>query len=166
MNDIPQTTDPEMLQRQACAFRDRFETVLLATVDADCVPGISYAPFVLDDDQAICIYISELAEHTRNLMNRPRASLMFISEEKDARNLFARERLVLQCHGEELRGEAARPILERMEACFGKTMELLRSLPDFHLFRFQVETGSYIRGFGQAWSLEGNGLKIRELRRG
>ena len=157
---------PRALQRQARALRERFDTVLLATASSDGIPLISYAPFVLDDEEAVCIYVSELAGHTRNLADRPVASLMFIVDESQTLNPFARERLVLQCRAQEVRGKPARPLLERMEARFGSTMELLRTLPDFHLFRFQVENGSYVRGFGQAWSLEGNELKIAELKRG
>ena len=50
-----------------------------------------------------------------------------------------------------------------MQARFGKTLELLRTLPDFLLFRLNVENGSFIKGFGQAWSLEGNDLQILAL---
>ncbi len=159
-------SDPEKLQRQARALRDRHRTLLLATADAEGRPEISYAPYLLDDDQAFCVYLSELAPHTRNLLARPEAGVLFIQPEEEARNPFARERLVLRCRAEEVTGPAREPLLERMEARFGETLALLRSLPDFHLFRLRVEEGSYVRGFGQAWRLVGNALEIRELRRG
>lgn len=158
--------DPQALQQQACLFRDGFSSVLIATVSPQGEPDISYAPFILDQDQAICIFISELARHTRNLLAHPRASLMFLAEEGASRNLFARQRLILQCRAERLGSDAATPLLEIMEARHGNTVELLRSLPDFHLFRLQVENGSFIKGFGQAWSLHGNALNIEALRRG
>ena len=160
------TDQTRQLQQAARAFRDRFDTVLLATASAQGIPEISYAPYLLDEAECICIYVSELAAHTGNLVRQPRASLMFIADEKESRNPFARERLVLHCRAEAVTGEAAAAILQGMEDKFGRTVELLRSLPDFHLFRFHVEEGSYVRGFGQAWALEGNGLAIRELKRG
>ncbi len=160
------TDEQQQLQQVARALRDRCRSVLLATVSPAGEPEISYAPFILDDDEAICIYVSELAAHTRNLLANPRASLMFIQPEAEARNLFARERLVLQCRAGEVRGKEADRLLERMESAFGETVALLRSLPDFHLFRFQVEKGSYVRGFGQAWVVQGNRLVIGELRKG
>lgn len=159
------SSEPQALQQLARAFRGRFQSVLLATASPEGAPLSSYAPFVLDDEEALCVYLSELAPHTRNLMANPRASLLFIGEEQEARNPFARERLVLQCRAEQVPEGKDEPLLRRMTELFGNTMELLRSLPDFHLFRFQVEEGSYIQGFGKAWSLVGNRLEIVELRR-
>jgi putative heme iron utilization protein len=155
--------DPEKLRHQARAMRDAFRSVLLSSLSPQGRPEISYAPFVLDDEEAICIYVSELATHTRNLRVNPVASLMFIQDEGEVHNLFARERLVLHCNAEEVMGDAVPRLLERMEQELGKTVALLRSLPDFHLFRFSVETGSYIRGLGQAWPVLGNDLTMGEL---
>ncbi|WP_456407114.1 HugZ family pyridoxamine 5'-phosphate oxidase [Thiolapillus sp.] len=155
----------KVLQRQARDFRDGFQTVLIATASADGEPDISYAPFVLDDSEAICVFISQLAPHTRNLLDSPRASLMFIAPEQDSRNIFARQRLILQCAAGQMPDEEAEPILQRMQEQFGRTVELLRSLPDFHMFRLDVGSGCFIKGFGQAWSLEGNDLQILTLRR-
>ena len=160
------TDDQQQLQQSARALRDRCRSVLLATVSPAGEPEISYAPFILDEDEAICIYVSELAAHTRNLLADPGASVMFIQPEDEARNIFARERLVLRCEAGEVTGDEADGLLARMESAFGETVALLRSLPDFHLFRLQVEEGSYVRGFGQAWQVQGNRLEIGELRKG
>jgi len=154
----------QKLQQQARAFRDRFASVLLSTASSDGKPLASYAPYVLDDQEALCAYLSELAPHTRNLMTNPRVSLLFINEEHEARNPFARERLVLECRAEQVPEAESEPLLQKMSDRFGNTLDLLRSLPDFHLFRFQVKTGSYIQGFGKAWSLRGNRLAIEALR--
>lgn len=158
--------DLKILQRQARDFRDGFQTVLMATASLDGEADISYAPFVLDASEGICVFVSQLARHTRNLLDSPRASLMFIADEEGSRNLFARRRLILQCKARQLPEEEAGPVLQQMQEQFGKTVELLRSLPDFLLFRFDVENGSYIKGFGQAWALSGNKLKILQLRNG
>ncbi|WP_293647610.1 HugZ family protein [Thiolapillus sp.] len=156
--------DPKVLQQQVQDFRAGFQSVLIATTSLEGEPDISYAPFVLDDSGRVCIYISQLARHTRNLLEQPRASLMFIAGEQDSRNLFARQRLILQCTARRVPEAEAEPVLQQMQARFGKTLELLRSLPDFLLFRLDVENGSFIKGFGQGWSLEGNGLQILALR--
>ena len=155
--------DPKVLQQQAQDFRTGFQSVLIATTSPQGEPDISYAPFVLDDSGRVCIYISQLARHTRNLLEQPRASLMFIAGEQDSRNLFARQRLILQCTARQVPEAEAEPVLQQMQARFGKTLELLRTLPDFLLFRLNVENGSFIKGFGQAWSLEGNDLQILAL---
>ena len=158
--------DASRIQAEARAFRDRFSTLMLATCSPDGRPEASLAPFVLDEQERPCVYLSELAAHTANLLANPRASLLFTGDESEARNPFARERLVLQCRALELRGEKAEKILTEMEKSFGETLALLRALPDFHLFAFEVEEGSYIKGFGQAWGLEGNHLRTSGLRRG
>jgi putative heme iron utilization protein len=157
--------DPAILQQEARNFRDGFQSVLIATASLKGDPDISYAPFVLNETGAICIYVSQLARHTQNLLECPTASLMFIAGEQDSRNLFARRRLILQCRAEPVTGVEAEPVLQQMQTQLGKTVELLRSLPDFLLFRFEVENGSYIRGFGQAWSLVGNDLEVQGLRK-
>lgn len=158
--------DNEQIHAEARAFRDRFRTLMLATCTPDGKPEASLAPFLLDDQERPCVYLSELAAHTANLLANPRASLLFAGDEAEARNPFARQRLTLHCRALELQGEKAEKILNEMEKAFGETVALLRALPDFHLFAFEVEEGSYIKGFGQAWALEGNRLDVSGLRRG
>ncbi len=152
--------DPVELQQRARALRDRHDHLLLATADARGEPQIGTVPYLLDEDDAFCIYVSELAAHTRNLMVRPRTSVLFAQPEAEMRNPFARRRLVLQCRAQRLDGAAAERRLERMEARFGQTLGLLRRLPDFHLFRLEVESGRYVEGFGRAWTVRGNELRI------
>ena len=73
------------------------QTLLLSTASANCVPDLSYAPFVRDQAGCFYIFVSELAGHTANLLNNPQASVMFIRQESETRNLFARERAVFNC---------------------------------------------------------------------
>ncbi len=156
------------LQQEVKSFQAGFSTVLLSTVSAEGQPGASYAPFVFDQTAAICIFTSELAAHTRNLLTRPTAALMFIENEEAAKNPFARKRLTLQCTAVEIpvNSDAGAQILDKMESVFGKTVQLLRSLPDFHIFKFDVTGGSYVKGFGQAYALQGNELEVLNLRGG
>ncbi len=165
---MPEKPPPAELQSEAIAFRDRFQTVILATAGADGTPESSYAPHVIDDAQDIYLFISDLAQHTRNLRANPRASLMYIASEADSANLFARQRLILDCTAKFLeRTDPVWPaIMGRFDERFGKMMGLLRSLPDFHLVRLTVERGNYVRGFAQAYALTGKTLEIDHLRRG
>ncbi len=156
----------EQLQTEIQAFRDHFRTLVLATCSPDGRPEASLAPFVLDDEERPCVYVSELAAHTTNLLSNPRASLLFAEDEIEVRNPFARRRLVLHCQAKKLSGDGAEKILEKMEANFGETVRLLRNLPDFHLFAFDIIEGNYIKGFGQAWAITGNRLEVQFLRRG
>ena len=152
-------SDIENLTERAIALKDLLasqQTLLLSTVSSKGVPDLSYAPFV--KDQAGCFYIlvSELAEHTANLLAQPQASVMFIRPETESRNLFARERVIFNCIATEV--QSTDPLyrfqLNALETKFGEVVGLLRSLADFHLFALSPQSGRYIVGFGQAFTCD------------
>ena len=158
---------PEALQQEAANFRDSFQSLLLATTSPQGQPDASYAPCIVDDNQAIYVFISELAQHTKNLLSVPQASLLFIADETDSRNIFARKRLSLNSIAEALPRDDPHwnDLLTQFEDKFGQTISLLKSLPDFHLIRFNIQQGNYVRGFAQAYALSGNQLEILSLRK-
>ncbi len=164
---MPKELSPAELQQEARAFRDGFATVLLATTDDNALPDASYSPCIIDADGRIAIFVSELASHTRNLFANPHASLMFIADESASRNLFARRRLILAATAEHLSREHGDwpTLMAQMRERHGNTIELLMSLPDFHLFRFSVNGGTWVRGFGQAFTVLNNQLEISAERR-
>jgi len=131
------------------------QTLLLSTVSANGVPDISYAPFVRDHAGVFYIYVSEMASHTTNLLNNPRASLLFIRSESESRNLFARERAVLSCSVKEISRDDAiyADRIQTLQDKFGEVVSVLRSLSDFHLFALRPENGRYVVGFGRAFTI-------------
>lgn len=149
------------LPQEVIDFRSNFNSVVLATVSSGGVPDASYTPYIQDDNGNILIFISELAQHTKNLINSPIASLLWIEDEKQSRNLFARQRLTLQCDVRELMNDTAQweVALTQMQHIHGKTIEVLRSLPDFHLFTLEARHGNYVRGFAKAFSASGDELR-------
>jgi putative heme iron utilization protein len=157
----------EALQQEAVAFRAGWEGVMLATTAPDGTPDASYAPCVLDDDGRCHVLISQLAQHTQNLLKHPFASLMWIEERDAARNPFARRRLVLRCGALHIGRDTDdwNSIIARMEERLGNTVPLLAGLGDFMLFRFDALDGNYVRGFAQAHPVSGNDLVIAERRR-
>jgi heme iron utilization protein len=132
------------------------QTLLLSTVSETGIPDISYAPFVRDSGGCFNIYISELANHTHNLLNNPQASILFIRPEVESPNLFARERAVIACSATEiLRDNASYPLrLQALQTQFGEVINLLSSLNDFHLFTLCPQSGRYVVGFGRAFSID------------
>ncbi len=163
MNQAPNKKD---LQIEAQTFQKSFESVHLATISADGKPHASYAPCVVDEAGATYIFISGLARHTQNLRNNPNASLLFLETEENSPNIFARQRLNLDCQASTISRsiEDWQHIINQFETKFGNIINLLKSLPDFQLFRFDVEGGSFVKGFGQAYALKGNDLQILERR--
>jgi hypothetical protein len=151
---------PEALHRECRAFQDGFRSLLMATVDASGSPQASYAPFVAGGFGVFFIYVSALSQHTRDLEQTPRAGVLLIEDERQAQNIFARRRLSFDCEA----GLIAREdpewgrTLDRFEARFGKLVATLRGLADFRLYRLTASSGGYVRGFGQAFSLQGPDL--------
>ncbi len=139
------------------------QTLMLSTASLDGMPDISYTPFVRSPDGAFYIFVSKLTNHTVNLLNNPRASLLFIKPEAESPNLFARERAILNCHARKI--ERAESLyneqLTALQDKFGNVVGLLRTLPDFHLFALQPTGGRYVVGFGRAFTIDttNNSLK-------
>lgn len=140
---------------------ERARTLHLATLDADGLPAISYAPFVRDESGDFYIFVSRLAEHTRELLQQPQVAVMLIADEQDARQIFARTRASYRCEAVRVAREAKgyEQMLDAMQERFGEVMGLLRSLGDFVLIRLRPQAGRFVMGFGQAFVLAGTGLQ-------
>lgn len=159
--------DHQKIAQDFSEFIDGFNSLILSTCNSDAVPEASYAPFIRDGN-TFCIFVSELAVHTRNLLNNPQASLLFIEDEDKTRNLFARRRATITVKAEEIHRKSAEAerLLDKMEAVLGNTVQLLRGLGDFHLFVFHPVEASYTEGFGKAYRLTGNSLsQVEHLNR-
>lgn len=144
---------------EAMAFKSQFQSLQLATSNAQGLPEASYAAYV-EQDHKFYIYVSELATHCANLRETGRCSLMFIESEQEAAHLFARKRLVFQCAAQEVSRES-----EKFEAVmalffkkFGNFMEIISKLTDFHLIELTPAQGSYVSGFAKAYHLNGQDL--------
>ena len=150
----------EDIGREALEFREKLRSVVLATVGQDGQPEASYAPYV-SDAGSILVFVSALARHTQNLLAGRPASLLFIEDEGSAGNPFARKRLVLKCSVTPVPREHPDRdmMLDRFAARFGRFIDTLRGLGDFSLIRLTPQSGTYVRGFGQAFHLEGPELR-------
>lgn len=158
MNSSETTQDIQFLATQ---FREKFKTVLMATTSENFDVDASYAPYILDSESRICIFVSALARHTKNLLQHPHVSLLWIEDEQSSSNLFARERLTLQCTSSTIARDDHEweLLLTLFEDHHGETVRLLKQLQDFQLFRFETIEGLYVRGFGKAYQLSGKDLK-------
>ena len=131
------------------------KTLLLATVSEQGEPECSYAPYVRDQLGVFYIYVSDLAVHTKNMMHNQKVSILFIKPEIETQNLFARERAVFNCTIREIQktDECFNQQLQQLKQQFGETVDLLRSLSDFHLLALTPVDGKYVAGFGQVQHL-------------
>lgn len=151
--------DLTSLLQEYSEFIAGFKTVLIATTNLKNIPEASYAPY-LESEGKYYIFISELALHTQNLLQTKICSLLFIEDEANTKNLFARQRVSLQCRAEHLarNAEESQIVLGLFHERFGKLIQLLQTLPDFHLFCLSPHSGNYVAGFGKAYSLSGSDL--------
>ncbi len=140
-------------------LRDNTRSVQLATINPAAGPEASYAPCVWQGNDCY-LFLSGLSSHTTNLLANPRISLLLLEESAAAANPFARKRASLQ--GAAAVVERDDPdfasIMNEFHRSFGKVMQLLEPLPDFRLFRVSIDGGSFVRGFGQAFTIDGDDL--------
>lgn len=148
-------------------FPDKFRSVVLSTASSDGVPQASYAPFLIDADKSIYIYISGLSAHTTNLKQTSRASVLLIEDEAETKEIFARRRLTYDCIAEVLPRDTGQwqALIGRFEQRFGHVVELMKDLPDFQLFRLQPQSGQFVIGFGAAYRVNASNLNQLESRR-
>ena len=152
--------DTDSARQDYLALRDHANSAQLATHDSNNNPEASYAPCVLYEG-SYYLFLSRLASHTNNLMRDPQIGLMLLEDEAEAANPFARKRINLQGRAELIAREDAqfRIVLDLFHHRFGKVMEIIEPLPDFQLFCVHPVTGRFVRGFGQAYELEGDRLE-------
>lgn len=149
----------QSIGQQANAFQRGFASLQLATTNRAGVPEASYAPFVAHGNQ-LYVYVSELAAHCANLRDTGRCCAMFIESEAQAKHPFARQRLTLHCAAREVPREDAHfsLVLAMFHDRFGKFMDMLGKLTDFHLIALTPERGNYVAGFAKAYRLTGENL--------
>ena len=159
-------TDTANILDEAESLINQFKTVQLATINSLGNPEASYTPYIRESGRYY-IFISKLASHTNNMLVHPILSLFFIQNEGEAKNLFARRRLALECSATPLSRESTEwgPLLDKFREAQGPTVDLLRSLADFQLFELKPIKGNYVKGFGQAFLLEGKDLnEVRQAK--
>lgn len=156
--------DIESVKGQYLQFTDSLKTVMLSTLSPEGTPFASYAPFVKHDGK-LYIYISRIANHYRHMEENPNVDVMFIEDETNTSNLFARQRARFQGHAVNLGDEGSEAVFEKFSERFGKNMiGMLRGL-DFSLFELTLSAGRYVVGFGQAFDIDLAGEQLVHVAR-
>lgn len=135
-------------------MKQQVKTLVLATVDQDGTPNVSYAPFVIHNGE-YCVLISTIARHARNLQAVPKVSLMLIDDESKSREIFARRRLtfdatarIVERHSPEWEETVA-----QLKARHGDLVSELSTMLDFNVFSFKPTHGLFVKGFGKAFDV-------------
>jgi heme iron utilization protein len=132
---------------------------VLSTHSADVAgyPFGSVAPYVLDHDGEPTLLISEIAQHTRNIKQNPKVSLIVFDQEADDPQAGGRLTWV---------GDA-----EPITPSDGATrLRYLRHFPaaqsyfethDFSFYRIRLRRARFIGGFGQIYWIEPEAMLVR-----
>ena len=126
----------------------------------DGAPYVSMVPFVLaPDGRAMLIHVSQLAAHTRNMMQDRRVSVLLVESDDAGKLPQALARVTILGEAHPLAREdadyatAVAVYLKR----FPDSAELFQ-FPDFHLFRIEVDSARFVGGFAQAVTLNADGF--------
>ncbi len=150
----------EQIAQEVESFKDEFNTILLASMDSNDKPHISYSP-LLKYDGNYYLYVSEVAQHYDNLKANPSAvQVMFIEDESKSKTIVARKRLTHDVCVEFLpRDDLFNKVYDSFENKVGKGggISQIREMLDFHLVKLCFKDGRFVKGFGQAYDIDSNG---------
>jgi putative heme iron utilization protein len=133
----------------------RCTRVGLGTLERDGgAPYVSLAMVALDHDATPLLYLSDLADHTRNLKADPRVSLLFDGTLESAIPL-AGERATLQGRAEPT-GDPR--LLARYTARHPDTAGYT-GFRDFNLYRVEIERAHLVAGFGRIHWIAGEAVR-------
>jgi putative heme iron utilization protein len=146
------------------------QSLMMATVDNDGLPDVSYAPFIMDEDFNVYVFVSDIVKRTQNLLANGRVSLLFVEDEAKAKHIFARKRVTMQANATTVTADDSQiPDLKKLfEDKFGEFVNLeIISKSDFHLIRMKPYEGGLTKGFGLAFKLTGDKLaNVEHLKEG
>ena len=141
----------------AVKYISEFGSVVLGTVNAENEPAVTYAPYLRYENKNY-IYISKIGTHYDKLRNNGKLELLFLEDESKAKAVTIRQRVRFKARAVFLeRDEKFGKIMDAFEEKAGSTMKIMRDMTDFHLVELILLEGSFIKGFGQAYSISENG---------
>ena len=150
----------ENIYKEYFAFMKKAKSVYISSVDENNKPEISYSPCVVDDEKNVYILVSDLSKRTSSLVQGRNVSLMFIEPEDQCEDLYVRIRLIFVCSTKQIErktdkwNEQIPVFLDK----FGDIINILKFLRDFKMFCFSPVSGSYVKGFGKAYTIGGGAL--------
>jgi heme iron utilization protein len=128
---------------------------VLSTISLD-VPGYpfgSVTPYCADRQCRPVIYISRIAQHTRNILADSRVSLTVFKSDGDSDDVQARGRVTCIADARPLGMEEEEDSRERYFRYFPSSRQYAQT-HDFEFFRLNLVRARFIGGFGQIYWIE------------
>jgi heme iron utilization protein len=122
---------------------------VLATISID-LPGYpfgSVTPYCVDDDCRPVIYISHIAQHTKNILADSRVSLTLVENKGDSEDVQAQGRVTCIANARPV-GQGEAYISDRYFRYFPSARQYEHT-HDFAFFRLELVRIRFIAGFGQ-----------------
>lgn len=154
----------QMLKPEIDRLNEKNKTLSMSTIDEQGRAYTSYTPFVCIDGNYY-IFITELAPHTQHILRQPDISIMVIDDESKSKNVFARVRVLYYTKASQVSrtSEEGVNVLQILQDRCGNTMNVLKQLSDFILFKLTPTSGRLVTGFGKAYELDAASLKALHL---
>ena len=135
-------------------LRESFGVLSTISLDLPGYPFGSVTPYCADTDGSPIIYISGIAQHTRNILANSKVSLTVV-EGRSNLDVQAAGRLTCVADARMLSDAAAGPTAERYFRYFPAAVQF-QGTHDFSFFRLELVRIRYIGGFGQiCWAEPG-----------
>ena len=122
----------------------------LSTAAPDGQSQVGYTQFVGNQNK-IYVLMSEMTVHVQHILaGNPKCSLMFNQNIKEAENLAALERFIVNGVFKEIpfEDELFEKTLEKLVARCGDVYKRMSKMADFHMFEITLGEGRYVKGFG------------------
>lgn len=124
------------------------KTLMISSKDKQGEPNISCAAYIFLNKK-LYIYISQIANHYQNLLDNPKVSVMIIEDEQNAKTLFDRQRVSINCVARKLEeeNEILEEVYNKFDESHGEKMMKILKTMDFDVFELEIKGGRYIEGF-------------------
>lgn len=144
-----------MLRNDPWELIASLKSLILSTINADGSPHSSYAPFI-EKEQRFYISLSAMSTHSRNIMRTPTISILFIEDESNCSNIFARKRVTFDVRVKPIERNSItfNGAMTLFEDKFGEMATIYQTMSDFYLFELTPLKGRAVFGFGQAYDFK------------
>ncbi|WP_241651739.1 pyridoxamine 5'-phosphate oxidase family protein [Pseudoalteromonas sp. PS5] len=138
---------------EAKALCQKHKSAFLSTLSSNQkgFPFSSIAQYIFLDDNHFYFFISDIAQHTKNLIKHSELSFMILDDGDvaDVENA----RVTILGHAHKLSRDESRAQIDQFIATHEKAQQYAM-LGDFNLWRVVVTRVRYVGGFGRAFWLE------------
>jgi len=138
-------------------LRETFGVLSTISIDVAGYPFVSVTPYCVDRAGSPVIYISPIAQHTKNIMADPRVSLTVV-EKQDSDDVQAHGRVT--CMGRAVQNDSDRDAAERYFRHFPSSRQYDRTHA-FSFFRLELIRIRFIGGFGQIFWVAPDEFSLR-----